>query len=194
VRIRPADPGSATEGTIGNQLGESKEGLMHRALITTGIVVLSALAVVALSRPEAVKAGHTPGLSGRTHLIVKEHNLKRFTTGSLPPSATISSHPCFEVSRTGVVSPTPFVVPAGTVLVITDVQATGTPSAPTGAWLDSASGVISWAFGTGASASPSTHLTGGFALDPGTSLAFLTFNASLPHAVHVIGYLTVDVP
>ncbi len=166
---------------------------MRRTLSILAYVLVAFLVGVFVAERSVVRAGRTAGLVGRTHLIVKEHNLKRFTTGSIAPSPTLSSHSCFEVSRTGVVSPTPYAVPAGKVLVITDVQVGASPS--TGAWLDSASSVLSWAFGTGASPSPSTHLTSGLVLDPGSPLAFLSFTTSgAPYAIHVLGYETVDVP
>src|SRR5262249_28286433 len=114
---------------------------------------------------------------------------KQLTTGSLPPSPTLASHPCFEVSRTGVVSPTAYVVPAGKVFVITDVQVAG--GASTGAWLDTAEGVLGYSFGTGASDSIQTHLTGGIAFDAGAALAFLSFTTSGgPYNIHVLGYET----
>jgi hypothetical protein len=79
------------------------------------------------------------------------------------------------------------------VLVITDVQVAAAPS--TGAWLDTAEGVLGYAFGTGASDSPSTQLTGGLALDAGTPLAFLSSTTSgAPYVIHVLGYETEDVP
>lgn len=160
-------------------------------LIGVALAVLVVGPVVA--RPATDPFLATGGLTGRTHLIVKEPGIKRFTTGSLSPSPTVASHACFEVSRSGVVSATPYTVPAGKVLIITDVQVAGSPS--TGAWLDTAEGVLGYAFGTGASDSIQTHLVGGLAMDPGMALAFLSFTTSgAPYVIRVLGYETEDVP
>jgi hypothetical protein len=84
---------------------------MRRILLAVALAVISLAAGVILGRPSIVKAGHTAGLTGRTHLIVKEHNLKHLTgtrQGFTPFAVNL-----FERTRDGLRAASPYLVPPG---------------------------------------------------------------------------------
>ncbi len=176
-------------------------------------VTVFTLALVAIPfgafvvQPALVRAGHTTGFSGRTHLIVKEHNLKHLSTDYRPFGCEFPTFPRLEdftreVGEDGSVSNTLYVVPAGRVFVATDISFSSFRPGPT-------DGPVVFQIGLGsgerlplypASSTGQFSLTGGLKFSPGSSvMVFATFNPTPPpcsfiYRVDVLGYETVDAP
>ncbi|MBI1851544.1 MAG: hypothetical protein HYR85_14480 [Planctomycetes bacterium] len=93
---------------------------MIRRLTVVAIAVVACAAGMLIARPSFVRAGQTGGLPGRTHNIVKQHNLKHLTgtgSGVIPFSFNLS-----ERLRNGSLAPTTYVVPTDRVFVVTDLR------------------------------------------------------------------------
>ncbi len=171
---------------------------MRRTLATSCLVLLAVLVAIVAVRPTSIRAGHTPGLTGRTHLIVKEHNLKQLTATISSSTSTLTGS-LHEWSRSGVVSPGTYVVPAGRVFIITEIRFQvlgGFPVTGIVAELQSG-GLTRWIFNAA-----STFLHGpfaaGIAYDSGSTIDIFALNLTTPMVtetlrIDVIGYETVDV-
>ncbi len=180
---------------------------MRRIVSIVVLVLVGAIAVVLVARPTVVKAGHTAGLSGRTHLIVKEHNLKTLYTECTP---ICSPTPALrERFRDGSLAGSAYSVPVGRVFIVTDVL---THTDLGGGQMSDLVGINLGvqAFGGGpfalrvrlvdtlpsqrTSISGNWHLSGGVAYEPGSSVAVDFGTGFHPTKVTVLGYETVDVP
>lgn len=177
---------------------------MRRILGTLVLVAVAVLIGTFLVRPAAVRAGHTAGLTGRTHLIVKEHNLKQLWGYESGNAGTISVG-LKEMDRSGMVSSADYSVPAGRVFVINDVWISQYSSSLTlNGWITAGSSPFTsiprWSFnqqagGTGTTHDFSVHFSGGIAFDAGSAIYFHAANNSpVAYTIMVNGYETVDVP
>ncbi len=177
---------------------------MRRSLALLALAVLAFFVGTWFARPLIVKAGHTPGLSGRTHLIVKEHNLKILTgVGTFPGGTPM---PLRERFRDGTTSMSAYVVPAQTVFVLTDVQAcvpgSDALSIINGAIGDTGTGPgferwrIFASFPSGAGPlgkCADIHFTGGIPYNPGSTIVVVHSSNQSFFQVNALGYETVDV-
>ncbi len=171
---------------------------MRRILAIAGLAFALGVVAVLVARPTIVKAGHTAGLQGRTHLVVKEHNLKQlFGFGTGQGFFQVSLR---ERLRDGTLTGPSYVVPAGRVFIVTDVFFS-LGSSISGATLRSGLSMPRFIFDfTDDDAGQNDltrewHFNGGIAFDPGSEV---NFEVSAPLAngtvlIDVIGYETVDV-
>jgi hypothetical protein len=188
------------EREAGGKSIEARTGrsIMNLKLGVVAVVAVSAVAGMLLARPSFVSAGNTPGLNGRTHLIVKEHFLKHLTgsaSGFTPFTVNL-----FERNRDGSLAGAPYTVPAGRVFIVTDIrlEAVGGGTQLLG---DLGIGTGSrWTIDSARENPDHQRLlresfTGGVAFDPGSSIVYVErVPGSSDVRVDVIGYETVDVP
>lgn len=164
---------------------------MNRTLASTGCLMVAVFAFFLLNRSGPLEAGHTPGHVGRTHLVVKEHNLKNLTAGNVPQMNGPFTVTLQERDRFG--SLVPYRVPPDRVFVVTDAQGRiSTNSISLGTvWLR-ASGVRRYPFYN--SRSFDLHLTGGIAFGPDSiiEVELPATGSPLTVEIEILGYETVD--
>jgi hypothetical protein len=162
--------------------------------------------------PTYLLAGHTPGLAGRTHLIVKEHNLKvlratSVSTLACPPNVTLELQ---ELHRDGSLSAGSYVVPSDRVFIATDVFVRFISSSPDcftpGALqVQIGSNNVARATFGGSFGAQSTcsclgaagqfSLSGGIPFSPGSMIQVTSAgDVRQTYEYTVLGYETLDVP
>ncbi|MBI1852826.1 MAG: hypothetical protein HYR85_20995 [Planctomycetes bacterium] len=170
-----------------------------RWTLSLRVMIVSALATCTVAvTATVVRAGQSIGLSGRTHLVVKEQSLKQlhFNTG-VANNVCGDSLPLFLVGRTGLVSSVVYTVPRGAVFVVTDVRITGGNHGAYFTLSLRANGGSRWPF-VSTTGLAEQHFTGGLAFDPEATVDFLVQDAcgggGLRLSIDLLGYETADVP
>ncbi|MBI1852187.1 MAG: hypothetical protein HYR85_17745 [Planctomycetes bacterium] len=174
---------------------------MRRNFVFVGLTTLCLAAGVLIGQATIVKAGSSPGLSGRTHLIVKEPNLKSlsFVAPAQGSTYTVSLR---ERGRDGTLGGTAYTVPVGRVFIVTDIRVDIAAGAYTSGGNLSAKltgpGGDRWlvrATDPNVTDVAEDHLSGGIAYQPGSTVD-ITLEGGSGFLVRfdVLGYDTVDVP
>ncbi|MBI1849200.1 MAG: hypothetical protein HYR85_02540 [Planctomycetes bacterium] len=176
-----------------------------RSIVASLIILVAALVVVVfVGRPLVVDAGDVGGLTGRTHLIVKEHNLKHLS-GSVTAHSPVSTNLSLNlVNRSGLATGL-YTVPANRVFVLTDVHiesgAGQLDSVLFFAKIVGSSG-DRWFFtpdNTNVTDTMDRHFTAGIVFDPNSTVDFFLTSQSqsgsnLPFRIDALGYETPYAP